>query len=149
MRLRSRCRIPGKSKMEVCVSILNSGKQRYKNVGDANYFPVSIKPCPWGLLTKLLFNWKKQDLSTNPFISCNVSSAAPPIFKQINFFYKSTKKVQIYQSKNTVTKNNKIHLIIMELSNHIIPCQIRIIERNCCFCLVLVYHAWLITFFDF
>ena len=37
----------------------------------------------------------------------------------------------------------------MELSNHIIPCQIRIMEREWCFCLVLVYHAWLISFLWF
>ena len=28
------------------------------------------------------------------------------------------KKIQIYQYKNTVTKNNKIQLVIMELSSH-------------------------------
>ena len=39
--LRGTCRFPDKSKMEVCVSIVNSGKQRWKNVGDANY---NIKP---------------------------------------------------------------------------------------------------------
>ena len=37
----------------------------------------------------------------------------------------------------------------MELSNHIMPCQIRIMKRNWCFCLVLVYHAWLIGFLWF
>ena len=49
------------------------------------------------------FRWNKnQVVTTNPFIYCNVSSAAAPIFKQINFFCKSTK---IYQYKNTAMKN--------------------------------------------
>ena len=37
----------------------------------------------------------------------------------------------------------------MELSNQIVPCQIRIMERNWYFCLVLVYQAWLISFLRF
>ena len=40
----SRCRIPGISKMEVCVSIINSRKQRRKYVAEPNYSPVAIKP---------------------------------------------------------------------------------------------------------
>ena len=42
---------------------------------------------------------------------------------------KIDKKVQICQCKNTMMENNKIQLIIMELSN-IIPCQIRIMEQK-------------------
>ena len=61
---------------------------------------------------------------------------------------KIDKKVQIYQCKNTMMENNKIQLIIMELSN-IIPCQIRIMEQKWCFCLVLVYLAWLVSFLWF
>ena len=56
-----------------------------------------------------------QVVTTNPFIYCNVSSAAAPIFKQSIFFCKFTKKVQVYQCKNTLTKNNKIQLIIMDI----------------------------------
>ena len=69
---------------------------------------------------------QKSSCYVNPFIYCNVSSAAAPIFKQINFFCKSTKK---YNFINVKTKNNKIQLIVTDLSNHIIPCQI-IMERN-------------------
>ena len=45
----------------------------------------------------------------------------------------------------------KVHkwLIILELSNNIIPCQIRIMKGNWCFYLILVYHAWLISFLWF
>ena len=42
------------------------------------------------------------------YIYCNVSSAAAPIFKQSIFFFKSTKKVQVYQCKKILTKDNKI-----------------------------------------
>ena len=34
----------GRLKMEFCVSIINSVKQRSKNIGDAKYSPVTIKP---------------------------------------------------------------------------------------------------------
>ena len=87
-----------------------------------------------------IFRWNKNPVfMTNPFIYCNVLSAAAPIFKKINFFCKSTKKYRFINVK-TLTKNNKIQLI-MVLSNHIIPCQIRIMERNWCFCLILVYQV--------
>ena len=43
MTLWGRCRIPGRSKMEVCVSAIISGKQRWKNIGDANYSPFTLK----------------------------------------------------------------------------------------------------------
>ena len=96
------------------------------------------------------FRWNKnQVVTTNPFTYCNISSAAAPIFKQMNFFWKSTKKVQAYQYKNPQTKINKIQLIIIELSNHIILCQIRIMDRNWCFCLILLYQTWLISFLWF
>ena len=39
-----RCRIPDRLKMEVCVSIINSRKQKWQNVGDTNFSLVFIKP---------------------------------------------------------------------------------------------------------
>ena len=51
-----------------------------------------------------------------------------PFSSRSIFCCKSTKKIQIYRYKNTVTKNNKIQLVIMEFP--VIPCQVRIMERN-------------------
>ena len=45
---------------------------------------------------------------------CNVFSAAAPIFKQSHFL-KIQKKLHGYQDKNTVTKNNKMQLIITNI----------------------------------
>ena len=58
---------------------------------------------------------REQEVPTNPFIYCNVSSAAGPILKQSTFFFKSTKNIQVYQCKNTLTKNNEIQLIITDI----------------------------------
>ena len=57
---------------------------------------------------------QNQVVTTNPCIYCNVSNAAGSIFKQA-IFLKIHKKVQDYQCRKTVTKNNKIQLIIMDI----------------------------------
>ena len=50
-------------------------------------------------------------------------------FQTDEFFLEIHEKVQVYHYKNILTKINKIQIIIMELSNHIMLCQISM-DRN-------------------